>query len=121
MRRPRSPTKCYQQSPSDSRIDHMHLPFAKTNGSASATSAFHADVIKFASTANTVADNCVAITQGSEAQTNAVERALVTASRITESLKQSVTQAESVTAAGEELASSVNELAASIEQVTAGS
>jgi len=45
----------------------MRLPFSKPNGAPSDSSAFYADVIKFASTANTVADNCVAITQGSEA------------------------------------------------------
>ena len=70
-------------------------------------------------TAGTIARISDEVSEGTESQTRALDRALGSLNDMSASLKETAGQAESVTASAEELGSSVNEMAASIEQVTA--
>ena len=68
--------------------------------------------------ASNIARTTEAVSEGAESQLASLDDAVANASQVTASLAESARQAESVGLVGRALASSINEMAASIEQVT---
>src|SRR4030095_5462337 len=69
--------------------------------------------------ANGIARIADAVFEGAEIQVRSLDEAVTGVNQMATSLKQTASQADSISVSSDELVSSVNELAVSIEQVTA--